>query len=58
MRWLEEGTADLWCVMTGEYMSEDHCPAVWERNDMVEGDESDCWQAAYDGLYGDGEAAL
>jgi len=58
LRWIEEGTADLWCVMTGVNMSDDHCPAVWTRNNMVEGDESTCWHAAYDELYGAGEAAL
>ena len=44
--------------MTGVNMSDDHCPAVWTRNNMVEGDESTCWHAAYDELYGAGEAAL
>merc|ERR1712232_403143 len=57
LRFLEEGSADLWCAMTGEMLSESHCPAVWASNDMEEGERSDCWVQAYDGLYGEGAAA-
>merc|ERR1712050_795183 len=57
LQFLEEGSADLWCAMTGEMLSESHCPAVWASNDMEEGERSDCWVQAYDGLYGEGAAA-
>ena len=34
MRWIEEGSADLWCAMTGsDALSEEHCDAVYENND-------------------------
>merc|ERR1719361_1982585 len=56
LQFLEEGSADLWCAMTGKMLSDSHCPAVWESNGMQEGDRSDCWREAYDGLYGAGAA--
>merc|ERR1719150_3144290 len=56
LQFLEEGSADLWCAMTGKMLSDSHCPAVWESNGMQEGDRSDCWKEAYDGLYGAGAA--
>merc|ERR1712129_120029 len=57
LQYIEEISADLWCAMTGVNLSDSHCPAVWQANGMLEGDQSTCWHAAYDGLYGSGAAA-
>jgi len=56
LQYIEEASADLWCAMTGENLSANHCPAVWTALGTGEGQTSTCWQAAYDGLYGSGAA--
>jgi len=57
LQFLEEGSADLWCAMTGVNIDDDHCLQVWADNGVEEGTISNCWEAAYDGLYGPGAAA-
>merc|ERR1712190_4462 len=56
LQYIEESSADLWCVMTGVMLSESHCPQVWTGNSVAEGQRSTCWESAYVELYGDGAA--
>merc|ERR1712190_164581 len=58
LQFIEESSADLWCAMTGVMLSDSHCPQVWLDNGVAEGQRSNCWEAAYDELYGAGAAAM
>lgn len=57
LQYIEEASADLWCAMTGVNINSDHCEPVWTALGTAEGNPSNCWEAAYDGLYGTGAAA-
>ncbi len=52
LKWIEEGTASLWCLMTTKNLTDDFCPEIAEKNSITTGDVSSCWQKSYEARYG------
>ncbi len=52
LQWIEEGSADLYCLITTKNISDKHCPQIAALNGISTSDVSNCWENAYKGLYG------